>query len=218
MTRQRAYVALLATVVLAVAAGCGGESSGVAESLDGCRKTGPVTTARDGRGDVRPNIAAPTPPPGPRGIDLIAVSVARSAGSLCAVFELSAPPPGTAGFRVGLREAGNGDSGALVGLTALLAGGRRYVQLAYPGADDRPDRGVIPADIAISGNRVSLLVDTGTLPDWTPPADGSEWEASTIGFGDRPGLQYYDCAPERTQHVTYPAGRLVEFGNGRGSC
>ncbi len=134
------------------------------------------------------------------------------------MFESEAAPPATAGFNIGVRESGKGDSGAHVQITAFLHGGQRYVQLGYPGADQRPDRGLIQGDVRVSANVVTLIMDTGTLPPWTPPASSSEWEASTLGLGDQPNLQYVDCAPERTEHIAYPGGQLVKFDNGRGSC
>jgi len=125
--------------------------------------------------------------------------------------------PETAGFRVGLRQNGHGDTGASVGVTAVLDNGERYVDLGYPGADDRPDRGHVKADIQTSDNGVSLVMNTKTLPDWAPLGD-FEWEASSLGIGNRPGLQYMDCAPTGGEHVAYPSGRLVQFSNGRGGC
>ncbi|HEX8051618.1 MAG TPA: hypothetical protein VF517_01400 [Thermoleophilaceae bacterium] len=208
----------LALMPLALA-GCGdGPRSGEPAATDPCRGVGPVTVASDGTGDVSANRAVPKPPPPPAGIDLVQVQVARSATKLCAVFESEAPPPKTGGFRVGLRERGKGDSGTLVGVNAFRREGEWTVELGYPGADERADRGIVDADVEVRGNRVSLVMDTRTLPEATPPASGSEWEASTLGVGDSPNLQYVDCAPESTQHITYPGGELVSFGNGRGSC
>jgi hypothetical protein len=219
MPHRPALVLPLLSLGLLLGTGCGGGSgAGEAATSDQCQGLGALTIVRDGNGDVTANVNAPTPPPPPRGLDLVQVRVARSPGKLCAVFDLEAAPPAPAGFRIDLRETGKADSGALVGITAMVNGGQRYVQLGYPGADERSDRGLINADIGVRANQVSLVMDTATLPDWTPPVTDFEWQASTLGFGDRPGLQYGDCAPERTQHVAYPSGRLVQLPNGGGSC
>lgn len=106
----------------------------------------------------------------------------------------------------------------MVGVMAVLGRGAPYVRLVYPGADERPDRGIVDADIRVSDTKVGFTVDTSTFPAATPPARDFEWEASSLGFGDRPSLQYSDCAPEPTQHVTYPGGRTVPIELSRGTC
>ena len=207
-------------LVLLVFVGCGGASSTSApqRAVDSCAGTGRLTEASDRRGDVTPNLRAPTPPPAPAGIDLLGVRLARSASELCVVFSLEAPPPREAAYRVGLRETGKDDAGTLIGVMAVLGHGAPYLQLVYPGADQRPDRGIVDADLRVSDTNVGFRVDTSTFPAATPPARDFEWEASSLGLGNRPNLQYSDCAPEPTRHVAYPGGRMVRIGLSRGTC
>jgi len=104
---------------------------------------------------------------------------------------------------------------------AVLGRGDPYVQLVYGDADQRPDGGIVDADVRVSDASVGFTVDTSTFPADTPPARNFEWEASSLGLGDRPNLQYADCAPEITDHVTYPRGRMVPIGPPelrRGTC
>jgi hypothetical protein len=194
--------------------GCGDDADVAPGKVSGCAGLGRVTVANDTLGDVHPNIRAPAPPPPPAGIDLVEVRLAQRSHTLCAVFTTEAPPPAAAAYRIGLREKGEGDSGAAIGIQAVPGDGERYVQLEYPTSDERPDGGRVKATIGVRGKRVSLRMDTGTFPDWAPLGD-FEWEASSLGIGNRRGLQYTDCAPESTQHIAYPSGRLVSFENSR---
>ena len=177
-----------------------------------------MTEASDRTGDVKPNIKAPTPPPAPAGIDLLGVRLARSASELCVAFSLEAPPPREAAYRVGLRQSGHGDAGTSIEVMAVLGHGAPYVKLGYPGADERSDGGIVDADVRVSGTNVGFRLDTSTFPSWTPPAGDFDWEASSLGFGDQPNLQYSDCAPETTGHVAYPGGRIVRIELSRGTC
>ena len=218
MPVRAAHVASL--LALLVCVGCGGASSTPApqRALDSCAGTGRLTQAADRTGDVKPNLRAPTPPPAPAGIDLLGVRLARSASELCVVFSLEAHPPREAAYRVGLRETGKDDSGTLIGVMAVLGRGAPYVQLVYPGADQRADGGRVDADIGVRDTQVRFRVNTSTFPAATPPAQDFEWEASSIGLGDRPNLQYSDCAPETTHHIAYPGGQMVRIELGRGTC
>lgn len=202
--------AALCLAVVAAVTGCGDGSE--AAGAGDCQSVGDVTEVSDGPNDVQANVQVPRPPPPPPGLDLEEAAVARSDSEVCAEWTLRTPVQARTVFQLLLRQAGQGDSGALVKVSAaVLDAGETTVQLYYPGADERPDRGLVDGSVVVDGNRVSMRLDRSLLPDY-PSLDSFEWEAETLAQPERLGPQYSDCTPERG-NVAHPGGGVVTFEN-----
>jgi hypothetical protein len=184
------------------------------DSVTDCARVGPVKSVGDPLGDVTPNVAAtdrgPVRVPELPGLDLRNVSVARAGDTLCADFVATrdiAPP---LAMTVSLREEGRGDLGSLIQVTAFVpTPGSAVLSLRPPGADESPGEGVIDGEVAVSGSRLSIVVNRREFPSaYRRVFDRFEWEAQSVYRGRvtaYPQVEFTDQVPNRsTPNIPYP--------------
>lgn len=206
------------TAIMVALGGCRSEDHRAAHSfgtLVDCSQVGRVTSVSDPVGGIRPNIPAtakgPVVPPALPGIDLRRVSVARGGGRLCVEFRTAEAADHPLALELIARQKEQGDSAGEVVVDVLVFTDRApYVRLLYPDTDVSPGRGLVPAQIGVRGNRVSVVLARRVWPDSLITVfDNLQWHAASMYLGPVPhfrGIQFTDCVPDGQFRITYPEG------------
>ncbi len=166
-----------------------------------CRALGHVVSAEDPVGDVdasgNAQLAARF-----GSVDLTRVSVAVAGTTLCADFTSAAPPTASTFYSLLLSQKAPNSAAVRInaGLPSL---GPHHATLQYPGVDEAPNQGIVPAKVGVAGTSTSVLIDRNTLPRFTP-FPRFLWTAEAVGqTGLRDPQQVFDQAPDGYQPA-YP--------------
>lgn len=149
-----------------------------------CSSIGPEKSIDDPAGDVSWHTDFPS-------IDLRRVSVATSDEKICFDFETDAPIKAPVAMIVDVRGPPRGLGG--FAFDSVLTGpGRAVVGLRYPGASED----AMPAEVGISGNRMSTVVRRDAFPSrFQPLLARFGWSAQSVYHGplaDRRRLSQFD--------------------------
>jgi hypothetical protein len=136
-------------------------------------------------------------------VDLTNVAVAVAGSKLCVDFTAKAPPNAQTFYIIYIDDPASTNGTSVAINVNFLSKGARQAVLKYPGADEAPDGGVVPAQVAVERNATSLIIDRQVLPRFTPfPAFA--WSAKAVGqTGLRSPQQVADSAPDN-QPASYP--------------
>lgn len=169
-----------------------------------CSSLGPAVAVADPSGDMDthpyPRLAARFP-----SVDLTMVRVAVSGNRLCVNFTAKAPPTPRTFYIFDLVTPGS-TTGPSLGIDVIFwSNGARQVALKYPGDQESPNRGVVPAQVGIRGDSTSLLIDRHVFPRKPlVPFPRFAWDAEAVGqTGLTAPQQVSDYDPNR-RYSAYP--------------
>lgn len=180
-----------------------------------CGTVGHVVSIQDPSSDLEtlysPWLASKFP-----SVDLIKVSVAVAGETLCVDFTATAPPkPSTFYiFQLGRPQQQLGfvegkwkeitTNNPSLGIDVIFGpNGERAATLRYPGVDETPNLGIVPARVGLSGSSTSLVIDRRLFPSYVPPPPWW-WSAEGVGWtGLRSPQQVTDTDPAN-RAVAYP--------------
>jgi hypothetical protein len=83
--------------------------------------------------------------------------------------------------------------------------GARQVALKYPGDEESPNRGIVPARVAIRGNSTSLLIESKIFPrQLQVPFPRFAWNAEGVGKTGLADPQHVSDRDPNGHNATYP--------------
>jgi hypothetical protein len=114
-------------------------------------------------------------------VDLTNVAVAVAGSKLCVDFTAKAPPDARTFYIFSIAEPGSTTGPSVsIDVNFLSSTDATRVALKYPGVDEAPDGGVVPAQVAVARNATSLVIDRQVLPRFAPfPVFA--WSAEGVG-------------------------------------